>query len=365
MNNQPDIEFMRQALKLAEYGEGLTRPNPPVGAVVVAGGKVIGKGWHKKPGSAHAEILAIKSAGAENCRGATIYVTLEPCSTYGRTPPCTEAIISAGFKRVVIALSDPNPRHAGRGIMILRKAGIAVDVNVEREAAERILAPFAKWIIHKRPFVSLKMGMTVDGRIADAGGKSQWITGVHARKRVQLLRKRADVVMVGVGTVIADNPSLLCRLRKKPAALRVIVDTNGKTPLKSKVLTDGFSDKTIIATTDKCPVSKLNLFRKTGADVWVLPASEGKVSLKSLMVRLGKSGIMNVLCDGGGVLAESLVKSDLVDEYLFFIAPKLLGGMAVPVFNGRGWRLSNAANLKFTDMERTGEDIFIRAVKGD
>ncbi len=355
---------MLKAVALARRAEGMTRPNPPVGAVVVSNGEIIGRGYHHKAGGAHAEVLAIKSAGLDKCKNAAIYVTLEPCSTYGRTPPCTETIIAAGIKRVVIGVTDPNPLHAGRGIKILRKAGIAVDVNVAHDEAEELLAPFAKWIMTKRPLLSLKLGMTLDGRIADAAYKSQWITGAKARQQVQQLRRRADAVMVGGGTLCADNPSLLCRLRKKPAALRVIVDSTGKTPLTAKVLTDGFAEHTIIATTKECSDKRISAYEKLGTEVWILPTAKGQVSLKSLITRLGKAGVMNVLCEGGGVLAESLVKSKLVDEYLIFMAPKILGGKAIPAFGGTGWKLGGEPNLKFTDVEKLGDDIFIRAVKG-
>ena len=357
-----DEQFMLKAIALAKRAEGITRPNPPVGAIVVSDGKVIGSGYHHKAGSAHAEVLAIKSAGLDKCKNTTIYVTLEPCSTYGCTPPCTEAIINAGIKRVVIGTCDPNPLHGGRGIKILRKAGIEVTSNVAGDAAEQLLAPFANWITTNRPLLSLKLGMTLDGRIADAGYKSQWITGKKSRQKVQQLRRRADAVMVGSGTVCADNPSLLCRLRKNPAALRVIVDSTGKTPLNAKVLTDGFAEKTIIATTKKCSDRRINAYTKLGAEVWILPTSKEKVSLKSLITRLGKTGVMNVLCEGGGVLAESLVKTNLIDEYLIFMAPKLLGGKAIPAFGGTGWKLGVEPRLLFTDIEKLGDDIFIRAV---
>ena len=357
-------QFMLKAIALAKRAEGATRPNPPVGALVVAGGNVIGTGYHHKAGGPHAEILAIKSAGLQKCKNATIYVTLEPCSTHGRTPPCTDAIIKAGIKRVVIALRDPNPQHAGRGVRILRRAGIEVTIDVALEEASALLAPFAKWITTGRPLLSLKLGMTLDGNIADKNYKSQWITGKESRQQVQQLRKRADAIMVGSGTVSADNPSLLCTLRKNTSALRVIVDSAGKTPVTAKVLTDGFADKTVIATTKSCSLKKIDAYRKLGAEVWVMPAAKGKVSIKSLLAKLGKNGVMNVLCEGGGILAEALVKADVVDEYLIFMAPKLLGGKAVPAFGGVGWHLGKEPELQFVDTKRVGKDLFIRAVKG-
>ena len=364
MQNKLDIDFMLKAIALARRAEGMTRPNPPVGAVIVANGTIIGQGYHHKAGGPHAEVLAIKSAGLDKCKNATIYVTLEPCSTHGRTPPCTDAIIKAGIKRVIIGIRDPNPQHAGRGVRILRRAGIEVSINVALEEATELLAPFAKWITTKRPLLSLKLGMTLDGRIADENYKSQWITGKESRQQVQQLRKRADAVMVGSGTTCADDPSLLCTLRKNPSALRVIVDSTGKTPVTAKVLTDGFADKTVIATTKNCSLKKIDAYRKLGAEVWVMPAAKGKISIKSLLTRLGKNGVMNVLCEGGGVLAEALVKADVVDEYLIFMAPKLLGGKAVPAFGGVGWHLGKEPELQFTDIKQLGADIFIRAVKG-
>jgi diaminohydroxyphosphoribosylaminopyrimidine deaminase/5-amino-6-(5-phosphoribosylamino)uracil reductase len=330
-----DIQFMLRALELARRGEGLTRPNPPVGAVIVRGGKVVGEGFHRKAGTAHAEIVALKQAGSK-ARGATLYVTLEPCSTFGRTPPCVDAIVAAGIRRVVAAIKDPNPKHAGRGLALLRRERIAVTAGVcEYEAAE-IIAPFAKWICTRRPYVTLKLAISLDGRIADREGVSQWITGAAARKRVHELRRKADGIMVGSGTVLADNPSLTPRPAKGRAPFRIIV---GPIPRKSRLLTDAARDRTL-----------------------VVSSGTGKaVSLTRLMDRLGEMNLLHVVCEGGGKLAESLVRAGLVDEFWFFLAPVLIGGPTGAI-GGEGWLLPEAPRLRFIGWEHVGDDLLIKAV---
>jgi diaminohydroxyphosphoribosylaminopyrimidine deaminase/5-amino-6-(5-phosphoribosylamino)uracil reductase len=300
---------MQRALALARRGEGLTRPNPPVGAVLVRAGKVVGEGFHRKAGSPHAEILAIRQAGAR-ARGATLYVTLEPCTTWGRTPPCAHAIVAAGISRVVYAAKDPNPRHAGRATRVLKGRGIPVTEGVGRDEAEELLRPFATWIKQGRPYVTLKLAVSLDGRIADRNGRSQWITGTLARKRVHALRRTVDGIMVGMGTYLADKP----RLTPRPA--------KGRAPMKIVV---------------------------------------GRESLRPLMNRLGKLGLLHVVCEGGGKLAEKLVKAGLVDEFWFFVAPVLVGG-PFGAMRGKGWSLPNAPRLRFTGWEHLGKDLLLRAV---
>ena len=323
--------FMQRALALARRGEGLTRPNPPVGAVLVQNGKIITEGYHKKAGGPHAEVNCLKSATG-NLKSATLYVTLEPCSTFGRTPPCTDLILARGIRRIVIGTKDPNPVHTGRGIRILRRAGVEVITGVCRSEAEALIAPFAKRILTGMPYVTLKLAATIDGRIADASGKSKWITGPQARAKVQELRRSADAVMVGAGTVRADNPSLLPRPDKGRTPYRVIVGSN--IPEKSKVLTDEAAERTLVMTG----------------------------SLKKIFRELGKRGVIHVLCEGGGELAGSLVRAGLVDEFALFIAPSLLGGTGFPMFGKAGWPLAKMPVLTFETLEKCGKDVFIRAL---
>lgn len=353
-----DTKWMEMALALAGRGEGRTRPNPPVGAVVVKCGRVLGEGYHHRAGMPHAEVEALACLGRET-RGATIYVTLEPCCTQGRTPPCTDLIIEKGIARVVISVSDPNPKHKGRGLRLLRDAGIEVVEGVCREAGEALLAPFAKWVTTGEPFVTLKMGMTLDGRIADSKGTSRWITGASSRAEVRRLRQRADAILVGRNTAVMDDPSLRWSKSARLNPMRVIVDSAGKLSPQAQVFSDGQAHNTIIVTTQACAERRVAEYIEGGAEVW--RCGRGKrVSLKMLMKRLGKAGIMHLLCEGGGELAEDLVRLDLVDVFEFFVAPKIIGGEGAPVVGGRGWSLKNAPNMKFVETRMIGEDIWIR-----
>lgn len=361
-SHERDERMMARALRLAWRGAGRTRPNPPVGAVVVKDDAVVGEGRHRRAGSPHAEVHALQAAG-EHAENACLYVTLEPCSTHGRTPPCTDLVVRSGIRRAVVAVRDPNPRHAGRGIRILRNAGIEVIQGVGREEAKRLLAPFAKWVTTGRPFVTLKMAMTLDGRIADRGGRSKWITGPSARASVQELRRRADVVMVGINTILADDSSLLVRKgRGRQTGFRVVVDSKGRIPLSARVLNDGCAGRTIVATTRQCPVAKCEAIRDTGADVRVLRQASGRVSLSALLQRLGREGMLQVLCEGGGELAAALVARGCVDEYVFYVAPKLLGADGAPVVANLGVTLRDAPELKFCSCERIGDDFILSAV---
>jgi len=329
------LPFMQRALDLARRGEGLTRPNPPVGAVLVQGGKIIAEGFHKKAGGPHAEVSClrqVKGLTSKRLKSAVLYITLEPCSTEGRTPSCTDLILERGIRRVVIGCNDPNPAHAGRGIRKLRRAGVEVITGVCKQEAEALIAPFAKRMLTGLPYVTLKLGITLDGRIADASGKSQWITGPQSRKKVQELRRSADAVMVGAGTVRKDDPSLLPRPSKGRKPWRVIAGTN--IPKKSKVLTDEAADQTLLM--DGSP--------------------------KRILRDLAKRDVMHVLCEGGGELAGSLIRAGLVDEFAIFMAPSLLGGTGFPMVGKNGWTLKGMPRLSFQTLEKCGEDIFIRAL---
>ena len=353
--------WMDRALALARRGEGLTRPNPPVGAVIVRGSNLVGQGWHHHAGGLHAEALAIHEARAR-ARNATLYVTLEPCCTQGRTPPCTRAIIQAGIRRVVLAARDPNPRHNGRGAAILRKAGIEVIEGIGAPEARQLIAPFTQWIRTRRPYLTLKLAVSLDGKIADERGRSRWITGPAARRQVQAWRRSADAILVGVGTVKADNPSLLPKPPGGRRPWRVVVDTRGTVAPDARIFTDGFQTQTIIATTRHCPARRQTVWRATGAQVWVLPESRGGVSLAALMKKLGGLGCLRVLCEGGADLSASLIRAGLVDEVRFFIAPCIIGGGKAPgAVGGAGWPLLAAPKLVFTECRRMGQDILVTA----
>lgn len=354
-----DTKWMAEAIRLARLGEGLTRPNPPVGAVVVKAGQIVGRGFHRKAGGPHAEVYALRQAGRK-ASGATLYVTLEPCSSWGRTPPCTGAIISAGIKRLVCAMADPNPKHAGKGFTVLRKAGITIETGVGTAEAAGILRPFASSMLRARPYVTVKMAVSLDGRIADSSGCSQWISGPQARAYVQSLRRQGDAIMVGAGTVIKDNPSLLPRPARGRKPFRVIVDAMGSVPPKSRVFTDEFSKNTILATTERCPLSRQKAYARHGAQVVVLPAAGRGVSLPTLMKALHARGILYVLCEGGGVLFGSLMKTKLVDELVLFVAPVMLGGDGLPAVAGINWALAKAPRMKMVEARQVGADVMMR-----
>ena len=316
-------KYMSMAIELARKAEGCTSPNPIVGAVIVKNGKIVGHGYHKKAGLAHAEINAISQAG-KKARGGTLYVTLEPCNHFGKTPPCTDAIINSGIKTVIAAMPDPNPLTKGRGIKILKKHGIKVIVGVLEKEAKAMNRPFTKFITSGMPFVTIKTAQSLDGKIATRTGDSKWITSESARRYVHTLRARSDAVMVGVNTVIADDPRLTARIPGvKAQPIRVIVDSDLKTPLNARALKEKWSG-IIIAT---CSNSKRIInYKKLGAEVFILKRTGGKVDLRSLLRELAKRGIVNILVEGGGTLNASLLSGRLIDRMLFFIAPKIIGG---------------------------------------
>ena len=355
-----DEQWMRRALELARRGEGRTRPNPPVGAVVAKRGRLLSEGYHHRAGAAHAEVEALKGLG-KAADGATLYVTLEPCSTRGRTPPCTESIIASGIARVVVSVLDPNPAHCGRGLRRLRSEGIEVVEGVCKQEGGTLLAPFAKWITTGVPFLTLKMGMTLDGRIADMAGRSRWITGASARGEVRKLRQRADAILVGRETAVLDNPSLRWSSVASRNPKRIIVDSAGSLSPRAKVFSDGQVENTIIVTTSRCDAACAQAFEARGAQVWQCGRGR-QVSLKLLLKRLGRDGILHLLCEGGGELAAQLVRERLVDAFEFFVAPSLLGGGGRPVLGGAGWPLASCPKLRFVSSIPIGNDIWVRAV---
>lgn len=352
---------MTLALEQARKGVGLTHPNPPVGAVVCKGNRILGAGYHRRAGGPHAEVFALKEAGA-SAKGATLYVTLEPCSTQGRTPPCTEAVRAAGIKKVVVGCQDPNPKHAGRGLTLLRATGVEVVSGVCEDEARALIAPFTHLMLQGRPRVVLKLGMTLDGRIADRRGKSQWITSSAAREQVQALRRASDAVLVGAGTVCSDNPSLLPRPALGRTPWRVVLDGAGRVSPSAKLFTDGKASQTLVATTPDCSAARRKAWGKAGARVLVLTSKTPAARLRMLLKELGRMGCMQVLCEGGGELASGLVRAGLVDEFVWFIAPRLLGGDALPALSGKGWRMGSLPELCIESCQQVGPDLCVRAV---
>lgn len=364
-----DIPFMRHALHLAKRAFGETSPNPLVGAVLVKQGQIIGQGWHHRAGEPHAEIEAIRDAEAKGCnpRGATLYVTLEPCCTYGKTPPCIDAIKSAQIARVVVAATDPNPKHAGRAYRSLRKSGIAVTCGVLETEAIRLNEAFNHWIVHRTPFVLVKAAMTLDGKIATVTGDSKWITGEKARTRGMKLRQGADAILVGVNTVLADDPSLTVRGPKNAGKClqRIILDSTGRTPLNSKVVSDEFARWTTVVVTrtaSKTRVAKLS----AEANVWVAPTRQGNIDLQWLLRKLGSEEVTSLLVEGGGEVNASFLLGGLAHRIAFFYAPKIVGGSDAPkAVSGQGIP-SPTETLRLSDVEwkRIGPDILLTARLG-
>ena len=359
----PDQILMREALRLAAKGRGQTSPNPMVGAVIANGGRIIGRGYHHRAGGPHAEVIALKQAGGR-AQGSTLYVNLEPCCHQGRTPPCTEAIIPAGVGRVVTAIIDPNPLVNGKGIRKLRRAGIQVEVGLLEEKAKRLNESYLKFITTGKPFVTLKLALSLDGKIATQTGgsrsvESRWISGQEARAYVHRLRQQCDAVMVGIGTVLADDPELTARSPsgKKKVPVRIVVDSRGRLPLKARILNP--PDGTIVATTHQATKAKVENLEKTGATVLILPEQAGKVNLSALMTELGKRQITNLLIEGGGELAAGALEAGIVDKIVFIIAPKIIGGQKAPTaVEGKGIsRLTDAWQLREVRVGRLGQDI--------
>jgi diaminohydroxyphosphoribosylaminopyrimidine deaminase/5-amino-6-(5-phosphoribosylamino)uracil reductase len=325
-----DFGYMRMAMELARQGDGWTSPNPVVGAVIVREGRIVGIGYHKKAGTPHAEIHALQDAGPA-ARGATIYVNLEPCSHYGRTPPCTKAIIAAKIKRAVVAMEDPNPKVAGQGIEELKKAGIEVVVGILEQEAQDLNEIFVKYITTETPFVTLKTAITIDGKTATASGKSKWITGQLARDEVHRLRHLHDAVVTGIGTILADDPMLNVRLDgiwRNP--LRVIVDSRLRLPLTAAVVTSACKQPTLVATTANHDPQCKQRLEELGVEVAVLPSLAGRVDLNSLIKLLGKREISSILLEGGAHLAAGALTQGIVDKIIAFIAPKIFGGTTAP-----------------------------------
>ena len=355
-----DEDFMRVALQMARNAEGRTSPNPLVGAVIVRDGRIVAAGWHRKAGTPHAEVHALRMAG-DLARGATLYVTLEPCAHYGRTGPCAKAVAEAGIAKVVIAMRDPNPLVAGKGIKILEDAGVEVVCGVLEEEAVTLNEVFLKWITTKRPFVVLKTAMTLDGKIATSAGESQWITNETSRRRVHELRDIYDGILAGIGTVLKDDPSLTTRIpgRTGKNAIRIIVDSQARTPLTAKVVTDGAAPTSVVVT-EQAPKERVAALAASGVEI-LTAGSGAHVDLKLLMQKLGEREICSVFVEGGGRVNFSLLEAGLVDKVHAFIAPKLIGGReALTPVEGAGFaRLSDAVELTRVTTEPLAGDILL------
>jgi diaminohydroxyphosphoribosylaminopyrimidine deaminase/5-amino-6-(5-phosphoribosylamino)uracil reductase len=387
-----DAHFMRLALRLARRGYGATSPNPMVGAVLVKGEKIIGRGWHQRAGLPHAEIEALRDAQKRGhaSQGATLYVTLEPCCTHGRTPPCTQAIITAGIKCVVIGTNDPNPKHAGKGFKILRRAGIKVvsfsenRVPWDSEQRSRTDAPYQKiaeecaklneafnhWIVHRTPFITVKAAMTLDGKIATASGESKWITGEKARIYGMKLRAGADAILVGVNTILADDPSLTFRPAGSPKLLRrIVLDSLARTPLTAKVISDKSAELTTLVVSKSAPQKRIAALQKR-VNVLVAPTANSKrktqnskLDLDWLLKKLGSENVMGLLVEGGGEVNASFLFGGFTQRVAFFYAPKILGGCdARKAVAGKGvTRLADALNLREVEWKTLGGDLLLTA----
>ena len=363
MVRQEDIEYMRRAMELAERGVGFTNPNPMVGAVIVKGGKVIGEGWHERCGEWHAERNAFKNCTVP-AEGATMYVTLEPCCHYGKTPPCTEAIIEHGIARVVVGMEDPNPLVAGKGIALLREAGIEVVCGVEEEALREQNRVFLKYISTKLPWVAMKTAMTLDGKIATRTGDSKWITGAEARAYVHELRHRFMAILVGIGTAVADDPLLNCRIEGRGVRqpIRVVVDSNARLSLDSQLVKTAGEYRTIVAHTRFAPEESVKALREAGVEMLLCKEKEGLVDVRNLLELLGLSGIDSILLEGGGSLNYTFLSEGLADELYAFIAPKIVGGMnaKTPVEGAGMEKMADAINLELENVLNIGHDVLLK-----
>lgn len=365
---QQDIEFCRLALGLARKGWGKTSPNPMVGAVITRNGEILGRGWHRAAGRPHAEIEAFLDARRQGfeLRGATLYVTLEPCSTHGRTPPCTEAIIAAGIRRVVACTSDPNPSHRGRGFRQLLGSGIEVQTALLANEANRLNETFNHWIVHHLPWVTLKAGMTLDGKIATHSGESQWITSPASRRVAMRWREHADAILAGIGTVLKDNPSLTVRsaagIPRRRQPRRVVLDPNARIPATSRLLQDAWRRQTLIVAGPRADTRRISQLAEK-VDVWIAPLRQGWLDLGWVLRRLGEQQITHLLVEGGGNTHAAFLEQGLAHRLVFFYAPRVLGGRhsrrAVAGAGADHW--NQIWQLEDPEWKRAGPDLWVTA----
>lgn len=365
---QSDIQWMRRALELAAKGRGHTSPNPMVGAVLVdANGQLLGEGWHHRAGEAHAEVNAIADAVARgnSIQGATLYVTLEPCSTTGRTGPCVEAILKAGIARVICAATDPNPAHQGRGLELLRQAGAEVVSGVLSEESRKLNRAFNHWIVKRTPFVTLKSAMSLDGKIATAAGESQWITGEASRRHAMEFRAQVDAILVGVNTVLADDCALTVRLPgyEWKRLRRIVLDSQARTPLTLKIVSDARRSLTTIVVSENAPVDRVQALRQN-VEVWQLPAdAEGRPRISCLLEKLGSESVTHLLVEGGATVADSFLRQGFVHRIHFYYAPRIIGGQkALSSVSGKGVKhLSETPLIQNPEWMPLGDDFLLMA----
>lgn len=359
MGDDLDKRYMRLALRLALRGAGRTSPNPMVGAVLVQDGRIIATGYHQRVGGDHAEIVVLKRAG-KRARGATLYLNLEPCSHKGRTPPCTLSLIHAGVKRVVAGMVDPNPLVSGRGIRTLGRAGIQVHVGFLEAECRELNEAFRKYITRHVPFVILKLAASLDGKIATSTGESQWITGAASRDYVHRMRNQVDAVLVGVGTVLADDPRLTCRLPRGRDPLRVVLDGHLRIPLAARLLHQREPEKTVVITGSRAPMKKVKAIQSYGAQVWNFPLRQGGIPFASILKRLGKMGLLSVMIEGGATIASRALRERAVDKVLFFYAPKIIGGEGRNMIQALGIKkVSHSRRIKDMEVKRFGKDFLV------
>jgi len=354
-----DEELIKKTLKLAEKGRGKVSPNPLVGAVITKNNEIIAQGFHREFGGIHAEAAAFDSA-REDVNGGTLYVNLEPCSHRGKQPPCVERIKNSGIKRVVVGAPDPNPLVDGKGIALLRKEGLEVKVGVLEEACRNLNEAFFKYVQTNSPLITLKIAQTLDGKIAAADGSSKWITSGKSRQFVHKMRSQNDAVLVGIGTVLKDNPRLTVRLAKGPNPKRIVLDSTLKIPLNSNFLTKPLVEKTIIATTSRASKEKIRNIKELGATVWTIKKdSKSRVDLSELCKKMGSEGITSVLVEGGSQIFSAFLQEQLADKIAIFIAPKIFGeGVSAVHFNGIH---PLNASIKLSDFEKRkiGDDVLL------
>lgn len=357
--SEQEQRYLRLACRLARKGAGRTSPNPMVGAVLVRGGKIVGAGYHHFVGGAHAEINALKQAGSK-AKGATLYITLEPCSHQGRTPPCTRALIAAGVRQVVAGLKDPNPLVAGRGFQQLRRAGIKVRAGLCQQEAAQLIEAFTKFITQRLPFITVKLAATLDGKIASASGDARWISGERSRARVHRWRNEMDAVLVGAGTVRADDPLLTCRIAGGRNPYRVVLDSRLRIAPTAQLLHLPDAGKTIIVATKQAPVNKVRALEKLGVTVWRLPSRNDQVAWRPLLRKLAGIGVVTVLIEGGAAVAASALKNKVVDKLALFYAPKIIGGDGRAMIGALGIdKMARALSLRYYDLRRSGEDFLL------
>jgi diaminohydroxyphosphoribosylaminopyrimidine deaminase/5-amino-6-(5-phosphoribosylamino)uracil reductase len=351
-------KYMRRALQLARKGVGKTSPNPAVGCVIVKNGEVVGEGWHRKAGTPHAEVHALRAAG-ERAKGADLYVTLEPCSHHGKTPPCADAVIASKVARVFAGMVDPNPKVSGKGVARLKNAGIKVSSGLMEQECRCLNEPFIKHITTGIPFVTLKSAMTLDGMIASASGDSRWVTGEVARRHVHRLRSQSDAIMVGAGTVLVDDPLLTARIPGGQNPLRVVVDSRLRIPLTAQLLNSPTQAVTLIATLEGSPAAR-ELLGKPGVELLLCKEKVGEVDLLDLLHQLGGRGVQSLLLEGGATLSGAFLRAGLVDKLILFYAPRILGGGGIPLLAGPGAaRMADAIPVRDVTVHRFGEDICI------